>query len=166
MADTYGTVAEADAYFTDRGQAYWLVWDALSANERLAALIRAACYIDARYAGRWRGRKADFNQDRAWPRAGAVDGEAFDIPSDAIPGALKHAAFEAAIADIRSPGALSGAALGAKRVIRRKVGNVETQFADDGGASATEATGRLVDTLLTGVLTSASNLSTSFLLRA
>jgi hypothetical protein len=163
MADTYGTLAEADTYFADRGQG---AWDEKPSDERAAALVRATSYIDARYAGRWKGRKAASDQDRAWPRTGVTDGDGYDVPESDIPAVLKHATFEAAYADLKVPGALYGTSANVQRIVRRKVGAIETQFADDGGASLTEITGKLADTMLAGLLGSSANISTSFLLRA
>lgn len=92
-ADTYGTVAEADAYFTARAIAAWTGTDA--AKE--AALRRAATYLDNVYRGRWKGQKVDREQARAWPRAWVVDTDGYSVEADTIPTVVKNAQFEAAL---------------------------------------------------------------------
>ncbi|MFP1634092.1 DnaT-like ssDNA-binding protein [Zhengella sp. ZM62] len=92
-ADTYGTVAEADAYFLARGVSSWTGTDA--AKE--AALIKAATYLDNVYRGRWKGRALTMTQARAWPRGWVVNAEGYAVDPNTIPTQVKNAQFEAAL---------------------------------------------------------------------
>jgi hypothetical protein len=91
-ADTYGTLAEADAYFAARQSAAWGADDTVKAQ----ALRKAATYLDGVYRGKWRGQRVDRDQARAWPRSYAIDSDGYSIEADIIPVELKNAQFEAA----------------------------------------------------------------------
>lgn len=94
-ANSYLSVADADAYHSDRGNAAWTGTNAV----KQSALIRATDYIEQKYAERWQGCRADEDQDLSWPRAG-ISG----IDDDFIPKELKQAvallALEALSADL------------------------------------------------------------------
>lgn len=89
-ADSYGTIAEADAYHAAFGNSDW---DHHQDSIKEAALRRAAQYIDTTYA--FIGAVASSTQALQWPRSGAVV-DTFAIDSDVIPTAVKRAQFEAA----------------------------------------------------------------------
>lgn len=91
-ADTYGTLAEADAYFAARQTGNW---DGSDASKEMA-LRRAATYLDNVYRGAWKGTKATSTQIRAWPRVNVVDVDGYGILGAVIPTELKYAQFEAA----------------------------------------------------------------------
>ncbi len=63
-ANSYVTVAYADTYNTDRGNAAWTGDDAV----KEAALIKATDYIEQKYAGRWISTPQSETQDLSWPR--------------------------------------------------------------------------------------------------
>lgn len=63
-ANSYSTVAYADAYFADRGITTWAGTDALKENW----LIRATDYIDLRFRTRFKGRTLNTTQALAFPR--------------------------------------------------------------------------------------------------
>lgn len=89
-SDSYGTIAEADAYHAAFGNADW---DNHQDDIKEAALRRAEQYIDTTYA--FIGAVASATQALQWPRTGViVDG--FAVDSDVIPTAVKRAQFEAA----------------------------------------------------------------------
>jgi len=100
-ADSYGSLAEAAAYFTARGVTTWTGDDA----NKEAALRVATAYLDNAYRDRWVGRRTNETQSLAWPRIDGVRGwgtplrdiDDFDIASDSIPAQVKHAQFEAAL---------------------------------------------------------------------
>lgn len=91
FSDTYGTLAEAGDYFLARDGA----WEGTDEAKEMA-LRKAATYLDNAYKGRWKGYRVSATQARAWPRSGVIDTDGFSVASDAIPGALKNAQFEAA----------------------------------------------------------------------
>jgi hypothetical protein len=104
-ADSYATVAEADAYFLTRGITAWTGADAV----KEPALRRATTYLDNQYRGKWIGIATGETQALAWPR---IDGyrdiyraytypltgpEGFAIADDVIPTQVKNATIEAAL---------------------------------------------------------------------
>lgn len=92
-ADTYGTLVEAEAYFTARGDTAWTGDDA----DKEAALIKAAMYLDNVYRGRWKGQKATRDQALAWPRTWVIDVDGYSVPTAEIPAEIKNAQFQAAL---------------------------------------------------------------------
>ena len=89
--NTYGTEAEANAYFLQRVNAE--DWD--TAIDPEAALVSAARRLDQES---FQGVRTDSTQAMAWPRTGATDEDGYAIASDAYPAALKRAQFELALA--------------------------------------------------------------------
>ena len=123
-ANSYASLEEALAYWTDRGGT---AWTGANDSARSVALIKASAYLDGRYSARYIGRyPVDPYQGLLWPRSDAVDGK--DYPVTGVPKALKVATFEAAIlfltTDLNAPIARGGA------VKKVKVGPVEKEFTD------------------------------------
>jgi hypothetical protein len=116
-ADSYATVAEADAYFLARGVTTWTGTDVAKEN----ALRRGTNYLDNQYRGRWCGYRTFEVQALAWPRIGEgqamytysngrgfwglIDLDGFPIDPQVVPTQVKNAAIEASLL------ALSGATL-------------------------------------------------------
>lgn len=131
-ANSYTSVAFADAYFADRNVAEWTGDEATKG----AALVRATDYIDLRFGDQFLGRRQFTDQSLAFPRAA-------DAPQD-LPRALQRATAEYALRALS--GALapdlqtdaSGVAVAARR---SKVGPVEesVEYANAGGANVTAA---------------------------
>lgn len=104
-ADSYASLADANAYFTARGVTAWTGTD----DAKEAALRRATTYLDNQYRGRWVGVRYVETQALAWPRvdgSGGAEGRAtcplydvdgFVIAYDAIPMQIKNATIEAAL---------------------------------------------------------------------
>lgn len=63
-ANGYISVADADAYFAERGESAWAGDD----TAKGAAIVRATDYIEARFGARWRGIEASDTQALSWPR--------------------------------------------------------------------------------------------------
>ena len=91
-ADTYGTLAEADAYFADRQADAWGASDTV----KEMALRKAATYLDNVGRGKWKGIRVSRDQAMAWPRSYAIDSDGYSYEADTIPVVLKYAQFEAA----------------------------------------------------------------------
>ena len=92
-ANSYLTVAEAQAYFDTRLHSE--VWDTL---DQEAALINATRLIDAYVC--FTGSSATSTQALAWPRIGMLSLQGFPIPSSgalSIPIQLKNATAELAL---------------------------------------------------------------------
>ncbi|MGE0718842.1 MAG: DnaT-like ssDNA-binding protein [Alphaproteobacteria bacterium] len=133
-ADSYLSLAEADAHHVARGAAEWAL---ATTGAREAALRRATAGVDGLFAGRWKGVKAVpwAVSVLAWPRRDVRDGEgASVVAADAIPFALKVAVAEAARLELEQPGALAEAA----RTLRRfAIGPLAVEYA--GGDAAPPA---------------------------
>lgn len=158
----YGTLADANAYHTARGNAGWTGADA--AKE--AALQRATDYIDGRYrrmtaGGCWvsmfRGKRTDGrDQDLEWPRTGATDSEGDEIPDDEVPIEVEEATYEAALLELANPGSLSPVFVGARQVLKQKVGPIERTFAeakaDDGAMPPNRPVVPAIDDIIAGLI--------------
>jgi hypothetical protein len=95
-AESYGSVADADSYFSDRGMA---AWAALSTTQKEQALRRATEFLDRYYGDRWLGEKTTQPQALDWPRVGVTE-DGWLISSEEIPRRVQRATFEAAYLDI------------------------------------------------------------------
>lgn len=93
-ADSYLSVAEAIQYHTARGNVAWLRLTTLEARD--IALRRATDYLRQTYGTRWRGERVSSRQRLDWPRTG-VCADGFDVPSDSVPEAVRHACAELAL---------------------------------------------------------------------
>ncbi len=102
-ANSYASVALADAYMASIGRADWAGIDTL----KEAALIRATQYIDGKFRRSWSGQKLN-GRDQAldWPRTGAVDCDGYQIGND-IPPEIIKAVCEAALRELTDPFSLS-----------------------------------------------------------
>ena len=122
-ANSYASVAFADAYFAARNGAAWAL---LGTPEKEANLIQATDYIEATYGQSWKGNKATAEQSLTWPRKYVViDG--FDVASNHIPPVLMNAVCELALK------AQSGPLIEdqAQKVVKKKVDVLETTYADN-----------------------------------
>ena len=134
MADFYGTVAEADTYHLEAGNAAWTGTD----DAKTAALVRASQYVDS-LALRQRkngtvytmfsGVKTDGRtQVLAWPRVGAHDVDGNDLEPDVVPVEVRYATYEAALRELVAPGSLSPDYVPAQLIKREKVDVLETEY--------------------------------------
>lgn len=121
-AESYCSVEDADAYHDARGNGD--AWETLTAVRR-AELLRQATDYMAIYTPQWQGSRAVSGQALDWPRQGV---EAFDecVGADLVPLAVVRACAVLALKASAGPLAPD---LG-PRVKRRKVGPIETEYAD------------------------------------
>ena len=151
----YGTLAAADAYHAARGN---VAWGDAAEPARVAALVRASDYVDARYVyqrgGCWAsmfpGEKTGGRaQGRAWPRTG-VDG----VPDDEVPAEVERATYEAAYRELSEPGSLLPDYVASSQLTRVKVGPIEESYATAQGGDGPPNMPQLpaVDRLLAGLL--------------
>jgi len=94
-ANTYLSLADADAYHALRGN----TWGTVAAATRSGALVYASQWLDTTY--NWRGARLTDTQGLAMPTVGGVDDSGGQIIG--IPVTLKHAVAEAALAHLSSP---------------------------------------------------------------
>lgn len=140
-AEAFASVADADAYYTARGNT---TWAALTTGAKEVALRLGCDYIEAMYGTRWKGERVDADQALSWPRRYVVvDGVQLDF--EAIPAALLRANIELALK--ASAGDLL-ADQGAQ-VVSETVGPISVTYA----AGARQATRyALVETMLAALL--------------
>lgn len=98
-ANSYATIAEADAYF-EANAAFWTLWSAMTEAEKTARLIRAAQALD-RY--RFSGGKTTDAQALEFPRDGEV----------AVPERVKRGQLEMVLLHYAQSDTVTGAAKGA-----------------------------------------------------
>lgn len=140
-AETYVSVADADAYHTAYGNTGWTGTDAV----KEIALRRAAQYIDARYA--FRGQRITSNQALEWPRVSyEPDGRTESWP----PTRLVHACCEAAL---RALSDTLQADVSADSIKREKVGEIEVEYGQKTGQTRYP----VVDALLKPYATSSAS---------
>lgn len=91
-ANSYATVAEADAYHERRR--YADTWNESEAPARIQALVWATQLLDERFT--WTGAISSQTQALSWPRVSAYDRNGRLLATDAIPQILKDATAELA----------------------------------------------------------------------
>lgn len=129
-ANSYGSDADADTYFSDRGITAWTG----DAATKQAALIRATDYIDSRFGMAFLGVPAVDGQALAFPRL-YIPG----VAEDEVPVKLQRACFEYALRALTAtlaPDPVVGTS-GVQTVkTKSKVGPIESEFAVVGGDNA------------------------------
>lgn len=121
-AESYVSVAEFKAYADKFGHSYTACSDLLIEQ----ALRRATVWLDARYAGSFKGTWSFQAQALEWPRSG-VWYRLESIDSDEIPEKLKSALCEATLRELATPGGLSED-VPTEQIKRDRVGDTETEF--------------------------------------
>lgn len=119
-AESYCSVAAADAYHAARGNT---LWAPLTTAEKEQALRRATDYM-AVYASRWKGTRTNSTQALDWPRYGVV-ANGYDLASDVVPVPVANACAELAFRGAKGDLAPD---LGAQKQ-SVKVGPIETTYA-------------------------------------
>lgn len=129
-ANSYVTLAEANAYFATRvgGEA----WSELDETDAENALITATAQLEMR---KYVGGKTTSTQALKWPRWGIEDEDAISYASDAIPARVKQACFELALYLAVNPGVSGATGLEGFKSIELDQGT-SFQFAVGGGSSA------------------------------
>lgn len=132
----YGDRTACGAYHTARGVTTWTGADA----DLDAALQRGSDYINRlfwwrRKSGAWvsmfKGTPVTEPQDDQFPRDGIVMENGTELGDNVTPTAIEHAAYEAALLELVTPGSLSpnltpNAVLGA--VVQRTVGPITIKY--------------------------------------
>jgi len=98
--ESYATVAEADLYFSNRGEA---TWAALTEAKKEQNLRKATDYMEQTYRLRWLGYRHSETQALSWPRdevkradAGYLNNFSY-YPNDEVPTEVKNACAELAL---------------------------------------------------------------------
>lgn len=105
-ADSYASVADADAYFLARAITTWTGATAVKES----ALRRATAYLDNAYRERWVGIRTNPSQSLAWPRGDGSRGiweasflypiydiDQLPIDTTTVPIQIRNACIEAAL---------------------------------------------------------------------
>lgn len=141
-ANSYVSVANAEAYADDRG----LTFTSGSTANKQSALVRATAAIDAEYGALFSGWRAnDRSQALEWPREDAYDREDNLIANNEIPDELVEATIEGAVRELATPGSLMPDLGRGGEIKRVRAGSVEVEYSD--AASATT-----VYSLIAGIL--------------
>ena len=143
-ANSYISVADADAYWADRGTP--AEWTAASSGDKEEALVKATDYIDAHY--RWIvGTIGSTTQALAWPRNNALDRFGRYYDTDEVPGVVEASACELAQKVLEGDTLITDIE---DRVTREKIGPIETEYS--GGGSTGQTSYSYVDQLLAGLV--------------
>lgn len=121
-SNSYASVAQADSYFADRGNADWA---ALDTTAKQQALIKATDFLEATYRSAWKGFRVSSTQALSWPRVEVV-ADGFPIPSSIVPLPVVYSCAELAI---RSTTTTLLADQG-QQVKREKVDVLEVEYQD------------------------------------
>jgi len=90
-ANSYVSLAEANAYFADRAHAE--SWEEVENQEQM--LITASSQLD--WYVTWKGTRVTGTQAMDWPRSGVYDKVGELYPEDVIPNDVKVAVYELAL---------------------------------------------------------------------
>lgn len=133
-ANSYASIADADAYHAERGGA-WTGTDA----QKTAALLKATAYLDGKYRSRWKGyRVQPVTQALEWPRSSVeFDGYSFRnsyravasnyYPTNVIPPEIVAATCELAVRALAGP--LAPDIAPGDRLVKKKIDVIEKEFA-------------------------------------
>lgn len=127
-AESYATVADADARLAARGFALWAT---MSTAEKEQALRRATDYMTQVYRDRWAGVRVTTTQALDWPRAYVPRRDAsaaYDdlyYPADEVPAEVIAACVDLAYKGAGGP--LTPTALG-RKTVREKVDVIEVEY--------------------------------------
>lgn len=151
-ADSYASLAQADAYHAAFGGSAWTGSDALKES----ALRRATRYLDGRYRARYSGTKCTRTQALEWPRFAAEE-SGWAVDTNAVPKAVQNATIEAALRELVSPGSsspdVSNGAVLSETVTAGPV-STSTTYANNGrsGPDASAPVFLVLDQLLGGLI--------------
>lgn len=123
-ADSYVTVAEADTYWSDRGDPSQ--WTALTTAQKESALRQATEYLEVNFC--FKGCLEDTSQPLSFPRSEFYDREGRLLAgAGIIPTAIKNAQIEIAIR-IAINNTRLDTNTSDNNIIRERVGDHEVQF--------------------------------------
>lgn len=157
-ADSYASLATADAYVAAYQPDGADDWDAATDAEQEVALRRATLWLDTNYASRWIGVQIKDSMALDWPRFGAYS-DGVLLANDELPVRLVQACVEAAIRFLS--GELDGDVPATSGGIRREVKRLgplskEVEYVSSKGTSPARPK---VDALLASLVRGAGRVS-------
>jgi hypothetical protein len=153
-AESYASVADANAYFSARGVS---TWDGLDPAKEVALRLGTS-WLDGKYAAQFKGYRASSTQALRWPRAGVNDADGYAIASTTIPTALKNACCEAALLSLTGSPLFVADTTGDGGLESEKIviGPIEVAQSFSGGAKTTQPSYPAIEALLFGLIGSGS----------
>lgn len=127
-AESYVSVANADVYHSNFGNAAWAV---LATPAKESALRKATGYMQQVYRLRWKGTRTGTTQVLDWPRFGvfvedvAYAGFPYYVGVNVIPAEVQNACAELALKSSTTDLAPDVE----REVVREKIGPLETEYA-------------------------------------
>ena len=94
-AESYISVAEADAYHSKRGNTAWDLLD--TTDQKEPALRKATDYLEQAFFSLWKGIRVEDGQPLSWPRKCAYIDDYTLIDDNIVPEAVKRACAELAL---------------------------------------------------------------------
>ena len=164
-ADSYVTVAEADAYLAKYGQDEDSSWSSATEAQKEDAIRRATQeYLEGIYYNAWRGSIKTKTQRLSWPRIGSHDDAGRMIDSSVVPDQIKEASALVALNVIQGDAIISdGYDRGhITRETKKGVGfELTTEYGSAGGgySDSTQRRLRRADTLIYPFIAGASGVS-------
>lgn len=133
-ANSYATLAEADAY--NAGVVGGEAWsdEAVTRDQRLRALVHATRVLDAHVD--WIGERATESQALEWPRAWAPNRSGSFYSDAEVPRQVVYAVSELARRLVTGATSLTGGSTGTENLKRLKAGPVELEFKQDAVVAA------------------------------
>lgn len=147
----YGTREGFEQYAAEHG---YIIPEGATGAQIAAAMLRGSLVID-RYEAKFSGaRTGGYDQERAWPRTGAVTCYGQAIPADDTPRPIIEASYEASFLELITPGSLSPVVAGNAVTRREKVGELEVEYAVSSSSSSADvvAAATPVVTVIEGLL--------------
>jgi hypothetical protein len=151
-ANSYVTVAEADAYFENLGETLWT--ETASDEGKEASLIRGAQYLQQKFRLLWKGSRVQAFQSLDWPRRGVDVPDFFDpffrqvnvplqfqdtvfIPENVVPEEVQQGQMLLALATLDASGEATTSLQPSygRKTKREKVEGLEVEYmtAEEGG---------------------------------
>lgn len=128
-ADSFVSVAAADAYHDARGNTAWVSSSSPADEDKEQALRRASYFLSNSYS--WQGYPVNGrSQALAWPRTGVTDAEDYAVPSTSVPREIADATCEIALRELVSPGAMNPDVTLSAQVKREKVDVLEVEYSN------------------------------------
>lgn len=126
-ADSFVTLAAADAYHAAIGNATWTGTDEVKEQ----AIRRASRFLTDSF--KWKGYPIKGrDQSLAWPRFYVEDSEGYGIQPDEVPSEVIRATHELALLELITPGTMTPTVTLSARVKREKVGPLEVEYLNAG----------------------------------
>lgn len=122
-ADSYSSVADADAYLAARG---YTLWAPLLLAEKEQALRRATDYMQQVFHRRWVGARLTTAQALDWPRTRWLGHGTLLYTQTEVPSAVKRACIELAF---RAASGHLAPDTPAQQVKRQRVDSLEVEYA-------------------------------------